>query len=91
MENCTEFDASVLQLHFLYIYLLRTLKELFQPQPSSIYIIVILNLNRWNIQLKIFVEHKRMFRVYNVQFVLITKTDVDNSISWNTETFIRRT
>jgi len=32
-----------------------------------------------------------MFTVYSVQFVLITKTHVDNSISWNNETFIRRT
>ena len=29
-----------------------------------------------------------MFTVYSVHFVLITKTRVDNSISWNTETFL---
>jgi hypothetical protein len=91
MENYTEFDASILHIHFMYIYLLLTLKEIFPPQPSSIYFIVILNLNRWNIWLKIFVEHKWMFTIYSVQFVLITKTHVYNWISWNTETFIRRT
>jgi len=32
-----------------------------------------------------------MFTVYSVQFILITKTRVDNSISGNTETFIGRT
>jgi len=32
-----------------------------------------------------------MFTVYSVQFFLITKTHLDNSISWNTGTFIRRT
>jgi len=30
-----------------------------------------------------------MFTVYSVQFVLITKTHVDNWMSWKTETFIR--
>jgi hypothetical protein len=87
--NCTEFDATILQLHFFYIYPLLTLKDIFPPQPSSIYFI--LNLNRWNIWLEIVVEDKSMFRVYSVQLVLITKTHVDNSISSNTGTFIRRT
>ena len=90
MANCTEFDASVSQLHVLYINLLLSLKGIFAPQLSSIYFIVNLNLNCWNLWLKMFVEHKWMFTVYSVQFVLITKTHVDNWISWNTETFIRR-
>jgi len=31
-----------------------------------------------------------MFTIYSVQFVLNTKTHVDNSITCNTKTFIRR-
>jgi len=91
MDNCTEFVSSILQLHFIYIYLLLTLKEIFQPQTSSIYFIVILNANRWNEWLKIVVENNLMSTVYSVQLVLITKTHVDNSISYNTEMFTRRT
>ena len=59
--------------YFIYIYLLLTLTEIFPPQPSSIYFIVIFNINRWNVWLKIVVEDKSMFTVYSVQFVLITK------------------
>ena len=73
IKDSTEFVASILQLHLLYIYLLLTLKEILPPQPSSFYFIVILKLNRWNIWLKIVVENKVMFTVYSVQFVLIKK------------------
>ena len=57
MENCTDFDMCILQLHYLYryIYLLLTLKEIFPPQPSVIYFTVNLNCNRSNIWLKIVV------------------------------------
>ena len=80
-----------LQLYFLYIHLLLSLKEIFPPQLISIYFIVNLILNRWNIWLKIFVEKKWMLTIYRVQFVLITKTHVDNWISRNSGTFVRRT
>ena len=54
MENCTAYVMSNLQLHFIYryIYLLLTLKEIFQAQPSVIYFIEYLNCNRSNIWLK---------------------------------------
>ena len=41
--------------------------------------------------LKIVVEDKWMFRVYCVQFVLITETGVENSVSLNLGTIGRRT
>jgi len=46
MGNCTELDASILKLHFLYIHLLLTLKVIFPPQLISIYFIVNLILHR---------------------------------------------
>jgi len=49
MENCAEYDASILKLHCLYIYPFETLKGIFPPQLSSIYFIVNLNLNRSNV------------------------------------------
>jgi len=64
------------------------MKEIFPPHPSSIYFTVNLNRNRSNMWLKIVVDIKSIFRVYSVQLVLIKKTHVDNSISWNIGTFI---
>jgi hypothetical protein len=86
--KCRELDASLLYLCICFIFLL-TLKIVFLPQSDYQSFRCKPELQLWNIRLRTFVEDKWMFSVHRVIFVLITETDVENSMSLNIETLRR--
>jgi hypothetical protein len=59
MEKFIEYNASLLYTYiFVYLSLYNSERDISTAAQTLICIIVILNLNRWNIRLKVFVEDK---------------------------------